>query len=503
MDRRDQPERTADNSLTKALNVIVQSYQGVNPERLFHEAITCFDGLIEISLGTDAIRDFAHQQGRDLKFLVDGANFVISKMHFNPESNFYLTLGLPRNTSAEEIRQRWKRLMLLYHPDRQNGEEGWVSERAKKVNEAYSTLKDDTKRAGYDRKLLDQNFAQVNGQRHENVPTARPHHPSQRRSKTIGPRRSAAWAHFSRYVPKILITFYIIVALVVLSIIYIQNRTENLESELTPQPAANRQAMTVTEQRPADLVVPASPATSSSSVPAESKRPQGGLPGTSSGSSRDSSFWKRLFGKNQSAPSSATTVTGNEGSVKQDTAPGVESAGAGTAGPVPVQTPAPVEIRQPERLPADRNLQKTDSSAPDAPPAPEVRSTQMAKISPAQQITREEVDEFMQRYTTAYSRGDLNAFLSLFSLSATENNSLHYQDIRNAYRETFAEKINHYKLQNMTTKFEGESAFVTGTYQVNRYFSKEDRWVRHSGKISWKLAKENNALKITSLNYDK
>jgi hypothetical protein len=128
VDRQDNTERahrSEEEQLQKALGVITQSYEGVPPEKLYFEAIHCFDALIDISLNTENIRHFAQKKSLDLKYLVDGANFVISKMHFNPEKNHYITLGLSRTASSDTIRERWKRLMLLYHPDRQEGSEEW------------------------------------------------------------------------------------------------------------------------------------------------------------------------------------------------------------------------------------------------------------------------------------------------------------------------------------------------------------------------------------------
>jgi len=109
----------------------------------------------------------------------------------------------------------------------------------------------------------------------------------------------------------------------------------------------------------------------------------------------------------------------------------------------------------------------------------------------------------MQRYVRAYTNNDLNAFLSLFSRSALENNTLTYNEIRNAYSETFSEKIKQYKIINMDIKTDGQTAIVSGIYNVNRYISTHDRWVRYSGKIVWKLIRENHQLRIISTNYDK
>ena len=188
-----------------------------------------------------------------MKYLVDGASFVISKMHFNPENNYYITLGLPQNATPEELSRRWKRFMLLYHPDKQVGNEEWVSERAKKVNEAYTALKDETKRAEYDNKLTSQMLSRK-------FPSAPPqgtahHRPpagafSRRRSSESAPE----WNSIRPYMPKILITLYILIALIVLGFIYLQNKSSHLEAELAPEPAKTENSNKRTET--AATVVP-------------------------------------------------------------------------------------------------------------------------------------------------------------------------------------------------------------------------------------------------------
>ncbi len=228
MDRQRNAETTKrldDKILQKALGVITQSYQGVPPEKLFNEAIHCFDALIDISLQTENIRDFAQRKHLDNKYIVDGANFVISKMHFNTGSNHYITLGLPSTASSEMIRERWKRLMLLYHPDRQPGAEEWVSERAKKVNEAYNTLKDEEKRNVYDRELSEPS-PDISFSSHPKMRRR-----VSRRDSHILPL-SPGWVKIRSYLPKALVGVYIIVAMVFIWFIYMQNRSPHLETAL-------------------------------------------------------------------------------------------------------------------------------------------------------------------------------------------------------------------------------------------------------------------------------
>jgi curved DNA-binding protein CbpA len=211
----------------------VRSYESCAPAELYREAITCFGSLMDISQNTAIAKEFARREDMDLKYLVDGANFVISKLHFNHENNYYVTLGLAEGSSQEEIRERWKRLMLLYHPDLQAGNEEWVSERAKKVNEAYTILKDPLKRRSYDLKLRDQRAAK---------PSSRGHHPeayalkSAERAVSVRNGRqhtSAAWSNAKKNLPRVLIGLYILGASVVLAIVYYHRDTSSyLEKEL-------------------------------------------------------------------------------------------------------------------------------------------------------------------------------------------------------------------------------------------------------------------------------
>jgi curved DNA-binding protein len=63
--------------------------------------------------------------------------------------DYYEALEVPRTASAEDIRRAYRRLARKYHPD--VNKEAGAEDRFKQISEAYEVLRDDEKRARYDR----------------------------------------------------------------------------------------------------------------------------------------------------------------------------------------------------------------------------------------------------------------------------------------------------------------------------------------------------------------
>lgn len=64
--------------------------------------------------------------------------------------DYYSTLGVSRDASQEELKKAFRQLALKYHPDRNLGDKE-SEEKFKEINEAYTCLSDEAKRAHYDR----------------------------------------------------------------------------------------------------------------------------------------------------------------------------------------------------------------------------------------------------------------------------------------------------------------------------------------------------------------
>lgn len=66
------------------------------------------------------------------------------------ETDYYELLEVSRDAGGDEIKKSYRRLAMKYHPDRNPGDKE-AETKFKEINEAYEVLKDEQKRAAYDR----------------------------------------------------------------------------------------------------------------------------------------------------------------------------------------------------------------------------------------------------------------------------------------------------------------------------------------------------------------
>jgi molecular chaperone DnaJ len=66
------------------------------------------------------------------------------------KQDYYTTLGVGRDAGPEDLKKAYRKLAMKYHPDRNPGDKK-AEAKFKEVSEAYDVLKDDQRRAAYDR----------------------------------------------------------------------------------------------------------------------------------------------------------------------------------------------------------------------------------------------------------------------------------------------------------------------------------------------------------------
>ncbi|HEY4820777.1 MAG TPA: molecular chaperone DnaJ [Xanthobacteraceae bacterium] len=66
------------------------------------------------------------------------------------KQDFYDILGVSKSADADELKRAYRKLAMQFHPDRNPGDQS-AEHKFKDINEAYDVLKDDQKRAAYDR----------------------------------------------------------------------------------------------------------------------------------------------------------------------------------------------------------------------------------------------------------------------------------------------------------------------------------------------------------------
>jgi molecular chaperone DnaJ len=66
------------------------------------------------------------------------------------KQDFYTTLGVARDASADDLKKAYRKLAMQFHPDRNPGD-ATAEAKFKEINEAYDILKDEQKRGAYDR----------------------------------------------------------------------------------------------------------------------------------------------------------------------------------------------------------------------------------------------------------------------------------------------------------------------------------------------------------------
>ena len=109
------------------------------------------------------------------------------------QSNHYETLNINRNASQTEIKQAYRRLVKLFHPD--VNQETTDREIIIRINAAYEVLSDTQSRQSYDRQLH-YSSDKTNSKRQQRTQTAQQQYKKKRKTRRNADEQVEEWLRF-------------------------------------------------------------------------------------------------------------------------------------------------------------------------------------------------------------------------------------------------------------------------------------------------------------------
>ena len=146
--------------------------------------------ILQIAAGRGASADLPEAAAAKL---AEAANFFLHAALLYPGADHYAVLGLPPRTAPVELKERYRLLMRLIHPDfTPMGSSAWPADAAVRVNRAYEVLSSPVLRKEYDEQL-----ASPHGQRAAETGALKAHRTparGRREGRTWDVNPKAAWA---------------------------------------------------------------------------------------------------------------------------------------------------------------------------------------------------------------------------------------------------------------------------------------------------------------------
>ncbi len=124
-----------------AASLIKRFNEGCPLDEVYNRGIKCYDvilDLIENPKVAKEISEFIKIPSEKIEITAIG---IVNILLFNKMNNPFLSLGLSNHATDKETRKRWKRLLMLYHPDRLFNQKTY-EEMAKKINQAYREIEE-------------------------------------------------------------------------------------------------------------------------------------------------------------------------------------------------------------------------------------------------------------------------------------------------------------------------------------------------------------------------
>lgn len=125
--------------LLTAAGIIAGYYSGSSIREIYGQIVANYEKLLGILEDPEAASEIAKLMDLPAGQVKEIADSIITRLLFNKTRDPFISLGLRHDSSLPEAHHRWKRLITLYHPDKQK-DAGMTDDRAKRINEAFAEL---------------------------------------------------------------------------------------------------------------------------------------------------------------------------------------------------------------------------------------------------------------------------------------------------------------------------------------------------------------------------
>src|SRR5208283_4412944 len=125
--------------MVSTAGLIARFYEGCRLREIYEMILSHYERLLTILEDPETAAEVSGMMGLPADKIRDITESIIVRLLFNKSNDAFISLGLRHDASISEARHRWQRLMMLYHPDRQNGAR-MQDDKAKRINEAFGEI---------------------------------------------------------------------------------------------------------------------------------------------------------------------------------------------------------------------------------------------------------------------------------------------------------------------------------------------------------------------------
>jgi DnaJ domain len=474
-----------------------------DPQRLLPEEVSVVVELANLPPGAPRIEHYARRLRASPSELHAAIGFFIRQIFLAPEADHYRVLGLNPGADIQRIREHYRKLIGRFHPDRLQGRDEWYENYSVRINQAYTVLRNPSKRRAYDAGLCRRTgpVPAARSDRRRSRPPAYAKRvssvrPSSRRSNGIPLRvlfasTRIAWQSIKTYAStrrrwrrkairmrgpspfwqRLYLLLSVTAIAGCLALVLDSARSLRLpsvlnalglglSSSMTSPSAANHAAPAADTPSDSAGLTPSLPPPNSAAIGDSTKNGTGTAPRTVAAQTATSTHDNARTLAERDQPKARTKAEPPARKIRTATAPDKRQM---------LQSLSVPNAKADAMAPAQQSDHHDTASPPIAPerhpqrPIPE-RSTP-PKVA-QMRLSRLEAERLLNRFRWAYEAGSINHFMQLFAEQAHTGYQVHRDGIRTEYAQLFAETSHRrlafydFRWQLLGAKGTGEGRFV-------------------------------------------